>query len=530
MAAVDARAALHQALEAEQAQRWAESMALCRQALADERLQPDAFNLFGRLCWAAGDAANAIAAQRYVLRLVPEHAEAVHDLRVAQSAIRSPLDAADAFRTAVAIQPDVTCHHRHPASLLRFVGMDHVEEGLQFALELDPSFAAAHAAIGNIRARQDRGFEALSAYRLAVMLDWEWAETHLALSAFFDLAGDEQNAGVHRREALSRQQVYAESGAAVSRRVLVLLAEGNPTANAPLDFCVNHERTALHRYYLVDGVPTPELPAYDVVFSAIEEAESSAAALARAAEFAAAQARPVLNDPAHVVSVRRSVLPDTLRHVAGCVVPPTSRVSRDSLERGAASIAGLGIDFPAVVRPVDTQRGDWQERVANEPELLAYLARAPGAWFNVAPLAEYRSVDGYYRKYRVVVVGGEPYPYHLAIGETWKVHYHSSLMEQHAWMRDDEERFLRDPRSVFPGWDAVFAEIARAVRLDYFGVDCAAGADGSVVVFECGPGMLVQCIDSPDLFAYKYEYVPRIFAALDALFERVAAGGVRPIA
>jgi hypothetical protein len=42
--------------------------------------------------------------------------------------------------------------------------------------------------------------------------------------------------------------------------------------------------------------------------------------------------------------------------------------------------------------------------------------------------------------------------------------------------------------------------------------------------------MLVQCIDSPDLFAYKYEYVPRIFAALDALFERVAAGGVRPIA
>jgi hypothetical protein len=34
--------------------------------------------------------------------------------------------------------------------------------------------------------------------------------------------------------------------------------------------------------------------------------------------------------------------------------------------------------------------------------------------------------------------------------------------------------------------------------------------------------MLVHCQDSPDLFAYKYEYVPRIFAALDDLLEHAA--------
>lgn len=100
-------------------------------------------------------------------------------------------------------------------------------------------------------------------------------------------------------------------------------------------------------------------------------------------------------------------------------------------------------------------------------------------------------------------------------------------MKQHAWMRDEEERFLRDPRSVFGAWDTVFGEIAAAVGLDYLGVDCARNPDGSVLLFECGPGMLVHCQDAPDLFAYKYEHVPRIFAAVDGLFERVAERNVR---
>jgi tetratricopeptide (TPR) repeat protein len=523
MTSVDGHAALHEALAAEEAQRWAESMILCRQALADASVQPDAFNLFGRLCRVAGDAANAIASQRYVLRLAPDHARAAEDLRIACGAIRSAPEAVAAFRAAVVVYPDVTCHHRDPASLLPFVGMDGVEEALQHVLELDPSCAPAHAAIGNIRARRGRGFEAVDAYRLAVMLDWDFAEAHLALAAFFDAVRDEDNAALHRREALARKQVYATTAPGATRQVLMLLAPGDPTANAPLDHCVNHARVALHRYYLAGDVSAPEFPAYDVVFNAIEEAESSVCAIARAAAFAAAQPKPVINDPAHLARVRRSALPATLHDVRGCVVPPAHRVARAALEHGAESLAALGLDGPVVVRPVDTHRGDWQERVANAAELRDYLTRAPGAHFNVTPFVDYRSADGYYRKYRVIVVGGTPFPCHLAISDAWKVHYHSSLMERHAWMREEEERFLRDPRAVFARWETVFGEVASAVGLDYFGVDCAVAADGAVLIFECGPGMLVHCADAPDLFAYKYDYVPRIFAALDGLFERVIA-------
>jgi Flp pilus assembly protein TadD len=514
------QAALDEALAAEQEQRWADSLILCRQALADANCQPNAFNLFGRLCWAVNDAANAIAAQRHVLRLVPEHARAAEDLQVAIGAIRSTSGASAAFRSATRLHPDVTCHHRDPGSLQPFVGMDRVEQELRHAVDLDPSIAQAHAALGNILARRGRSIEAVDAYRLAAMLDWDWPDVHLALAAFFDMARDEANASRHRHEALSRKQVYSPIETGARRHVLVLAAPGGPTANAPLDYCVNHSRVALHTYYLAEDGSPPDLPAYDLVFNAIDVAESSAIAIERCVSFIESQTKAVINHPKHLANVSRSSLPYTLRAVSGATVPPTHRIERGILEAGPDSFAAGEFDFPVLVRPVDTHRGDWQERLSNAAELQDYLGRTPGTHFNVSPFIDYRSADGYYRKYRVFIVDGKPFPYHLAISDAWKVHYHSSLMERHAWMRDEEERFLHDPRSAFGAWDTVFGEIAAAVGLDYFGIDCALETDGAVLVFECGPNMFAHCQDSPDIFAYKYEYVPRIFAALDDLLGR----------
>ncbi len=516
-----ARAALREALAVEAERRLGDSLVLCRQALADPDLLPDAFNLFGRLCWAMGDAANAIAAQRYVLVHAPDHEGAARDLAVSLGAVRSSADAAAAFDAAVGRYPDVACHHRDPLSLLPFAGMDELEAALERALSLDPSFAPAHAALGNVRVRRGNAAAAFDAYRLAAMLDWEWPEAHLAVAAFFDAVRDEESASRHRREALARKRVYPAANGAARLGVLVLAAPVGPLENVPLDHVVNHERVALHVYYLTGEGPAPELPPHDLVFNAIDEAESAADAIERCIAFVATQRKPVLNDPAHLATVRRSALPSVLRGIAGCTVPPTQRVERERLERARELEGALGFGFPLVARPVDTHRGDGQERLASAAELRDYLSRTPGARFNVSPFVDYRRADGYFTKYRVVVVGGQPYPYHLAISEHWKVHYHSGLMERFAWMREEEERFLRDPGSVFAAWDTVFGAIAAAVGLEYFAVDCARGSDGSVLVFECGPGMLVHCKDAPDLFPYKHELVPRIFAALEGLMENL---------
>jgi hypothetical protein len=137
---------------------------------------------------------------------------------------------------------------------------------------------------------------------------------------------------------------------------------------------------------------------------------------------------------------------------------------------------------------------------------------------DVVPCVDYHSEDGYYRKYRVILVDGVPYPYHLAISPEWMVHYIKTPTASIEWMRDEELRFLRDPRSVFATWDRTFTEMAQAIGLEYFGVDCTLLRDGTVLVFEADAAMLVHCREPAD--SYKHQYVPRIFHAVEALLAK----------
>jgi tetratricopeptide (TPR) repeat protein len=519
--------ALRLALEAEASGEWLRSHALCDEALRHVPEEPDALNLLGRLCGIAGDASRAIALQSFVLHLDPVHTRAASDLANARRAVASPGEAQVRFDDAIALEPDVTCHQRHFLARWPFVGMDRVEAGLRRTLALDPSHADAHAALGNLLSRRDERGAAIVAYSLAVMLRWEFPEAHLALADLLDAIREEAMARRHRVEALAQRQIFpacAGSSKAL-RRVLVLSALGGAIENAPFDLVVNPARTALHRHYFVDGAqPANELPAYDVVFNGIEELEASATAIEAAARFVDTVSVRVVNHPRLLRSTRRSELSKALDGIPGCVVPPTVRLERERLEAvGERAEEVAGVSFPLVVRPIDTHRGEGLEYVADGLGIREYLQRHAGRNFNVAPFVDYRSGDGYYRKYRAIVVDGRPLPYHLAISDRWMVHYIGSLMPDHEWMRREEECFLAEPAAVFPHWDDVLGNVARALGLDYFGVDCARLGDGTLLVFECNAGMLVHCRDDAALFAYKYRYVPRIFDAVDRLLDdRVA--------
>ncbi len=519
---------LELALEAEASERWIESYALCERALEESPEEPGALNLLGRLCARAGDLAKALALQSFVLHLVPGHARAAADLASAQRAIRSPAEGRRAYERAIAIEPDLACHHRHPLSLTGFVGMDEAERWLRESIGADPSRPEAHAALGNLSIRRSDRIGALNAYGIAAMLRWEFAAAHVALADLLDAIPEEAMARRHRLEAVRFQTVYAAGAAsnAAVRRVLVLATTGGAIENAPLDLVVNPARTALHRWYLA-GADPGELPPYDVIFNGIEEMESSAGAIALASEVAAKATVPVINDPKRLVRLRRSRLRESLAGVEGCVVPQAIRASRAQLESADPAAAELlGIAFPVVVRPVDRHRGEGCERLAHAGELAAYLGRHRSEHYNVAPFVEYRSDDGYYRKYRIAVVDGRPFPYHLAISEAWMVHYLGSPTAERGWMRREEEAFLADPGSVFERWEQPFAAIAQALGMEYFGVDCARLADGSVLVFECGTAMLIHCLDGAEALAYKYRYVPRIFDAVERMLDaRIAASG-----
>jgi hypothetical protein len=138
----------------------------------------------------------------------------------------------------------------------------------------------------------------------------------------------------------------------------------------------------------------------------------------------------------------------------------------------------------------------------------------------VIEFIDYRSDDGFFRKYRVIFIDGEILPYHLAIHNDWKVHHFRTDMADHLWMRQEEERFLDNIGGVFDAarQDSLRA-MAGATGLDYGGIDCGLDRDGRIVVFESNASMLVHD-EKNQAFAYKNPYVARIKTAFDAMLSR----------
>ena len=157
--------------------------------------------------------------------------------------------------------------------------------------------------------------------------------------------------------------------------------------------------------------------------------------------------------------------------------------------------------------------------------IVDLVSKRPEADYYVTEYVDYRSDDGFFRKYRLISIDGELFPYHLAIHDDWKVHHFRTDMAKQPWMRQEEESFLRDPHFVFDErhQDALRTAVA-AIGLDYSGIDCALDCYGEIVVFETNATMLVH--DEKDvIFAYKNPYVAKIKAAFNAKLTRLATGG-----
>jgi glutathione synthase/RimK-type ligase-like ATP-grasp enzyme len=215
----------------------------------------------------------------------------------------------------------------------------------------------------------------------------------------------------------------------------------------------------------------------------------------------------------------RVAVAQALSHLQHAVVPQTRRLPRTELEA-----SNPGEPFPIVVRPVGSQAGKDLARVDDAAQLHAYLAQTAAHEFYVMPFIDFSRDDGYYRKYRIIIVDGVPYAYHLAISPRWMIHYYNAPMAENAWMREEEARFLSDFDAVFgPELQEALRRIARTLELEYVGVDCSIDRSGRLVVFEADPAMIVHAGDDPALFGYKIPAAKRVFAAFERLVDRVGS-------
>lgn len=430
-------------------------------------------------------------------------------------------EAKHAFRTALRQAPS------HPDAI-NGLGRVLYREGSRRAARVlferlvarHPADAAGHANLGIVLLEADDFSGARAHLERALALDSTQVVAHVGLSRIAAIEGDNAAALEHQRAALGAPAVAENlpSGAR-SPRLLLLSSEtqlGAVSAQRLTDSALSIVSLVVER-----AVGTP-LPAHHAIWNTITDADRSAAALQIAARITGTVDTPVINDPKAVLATSRMRLPELLHGVEAAVVPRVRLLPRERIEE-----ADLG--WPLLLRAPGYHSGQHFVLIENPEGLPSAAAALPGNELLVIQYVDTRGTDGLFRKYRVIVVDGTLYPLHLAVSESWKVHYFSAGMAENPERRAEEARFLESMQSALGSRAcAALERIAKRLALDYAGIDFALDGEGSVVVFEANATMTVPAPPSDARWDYRRSHVNRILSATRRmLFDRARAGGWR---
>ena len=358
-------------------------------------------------------------------------------------------------------------------------------------------------------------------------------------AAFLDLAtiayiqGRPDDRTLLRARAFELTRIFRQPSAAAASdvtRVLAFMSPGHYLANMPIEFLLEESSVQLDMVYVAPGLPLPHpLPDHDVVFVAIAESDENQPLLRELSEALRAWPRPVINRPERIAPLTRDGTWALLKSAPGLTVPLNARIDRESFARiglGAMAIENVleGSGFPIIARPLDSHLGDGLAKLDDAAAIQAYLLERPEPAFYVAPFIDYRQQDGFYRKYRVALIGGRPYAVHMAVSAHWMINYVNADMNESAEKRAEEARFMVDfDRKFAVRHRSALREVADRVGLDYLPFDCAETRDGKLLLFELGTNMIVHAMDSAETYPYKRPQMAMVFAAFQAML-RMRAG------
>lgn len=303
------------------------------------------------------------------------------------------------------------------------------------------------------------------------------------------------------------------------RALLLFSPEGGNTPYEDLirDSCFDTEVIFVLRGYRND--PQVRSERVNVVVNLVSETDFGLDLMASAIDLADSLQRPVVNHPRLMLATDRESISRRLTGVADAVMPATVRIEAKDLRRRVRD--GDTNAFPVIVRHTGKHGGDMMELVADADALLRFAEESGEQALYLTAFVNYSSPDGLFRKYRFIFIGDEILPYHLAIGDGWKVHHASTRMAHVEWMRREEEAFLNEPDRVFgPKGMAALDAIRRQIGLDYFGIDCSLDSEGRVVIFEVNASMLIHLHNEG--FEYKTPHVNRIKQSFELLLEQRA--------
>jgi glutathione synthase/RimK-type ligase-like ATP-grasp enzyme len=390
-----------------------------------------------------------------------------------------------------------------------------------------PGHPMARVNLANLLLRANRHAEAREHYEVVLQIDPEHAEAHQGLGAVLSDLGDRAAARRHFQQGFRNHAVstlpFRGTKPPVALLQLVSSGGGNIPTAAFLDDC-----TFLTSVIVADYLdPQVVLPPHQLVFNAIGDADLCQPALEAATRLIARTNAPVINDPRAVMKTGRIDNSIRLRDVPGVVTPRTIAMARDVLAGadGPTAAAERHFTFPLLLRSPGYHTGRNFILVEEADQLSAAAADLPGDDLLVIEYLDARCGDGNARKYRVMMIGGEIYPLHLAISRNWKVHYFTSDMADKPDHRAEEAVFLGDMRAAL-GDKAMAAlqGIRDALGLDYAGIDFGLAPNGDLLLFEANATMVIAVPDADERWAYRRAAISRIIDAVVAMIMRKSIG------
>ena len=542
------------------ANRLAEAETAYRTILAD---RPDHAEAMGMLALLLANGPNAAEAEALILRgveLRPQDMSSLLALGWLRARQGDHEVALSIFRRAAELRPDLAPIQNELGVELHQLGRpDEAVAALDRALALDPDFRVAHAnrglvlidakrfdealddliaavvtptdvdagllsALSRTAAKTGRLAEAEAALRARLAFGRDDLDTLEPLAAVLDCEKRPQEALDIRNVLARRAGLNRRAGPGAEATVLLVAAVGS--GHIPTRYLVDSDVFAIQSVNLLSpdqpdaplgAVRMEDLSDADVIFSTLGDIHRDTGQLAAASALIAGLDRPIVNPPEGILKTGRDGAAFLFAGIAGLVTPPVWPMAPERL-------AQLPLETPLLVRPAGDHGGENLIRLSSEPEKAAYLATDPADRLLVCPFHDFRSADGHWRKYRLIFVDRRPYPFHLAIGEDWLLHYWRAEMARSDWKLAEEERFLADWRGVFgPVAAAAVDAVGRRLDLDYGGIDCALTRGGELLLFEANASFLLHLDEPADASPAKHRHVPPIRDA----FTRLMLGRAR---
>ena len=392
------------------------------------------------------------------------------------------------------------------------------------AVECHPDNPFGLVNLANILLEDGDLDQARALYERALAIDASLTYAHQGLANLLEKQGDHEGAGRHREQGFAGHSIVTRPyrGTATPLRVLLIVSArgGNIPTNVVLDDRIFAVTAIYAEYFNLSDA----LPAHDVVFNAVGDADLCGDMLDAASNITARSSAAVINPPYLIRDTGRETNAARLSSLRDVMAPRTLLVPRAQLEASdaPARLARDGFHFPLLLRSPGFHTGQNFVRAERADDLIDAVRELPGDALLAIEYLDARGADGMARKYRVMFINGKFYPLHLALSQDWKVHYFTSAMADDAAFRAEEETFLTNMAGTLgPRVLHALAGLREALALDYGGVDFGVTPDGRVLLFEANATMAI--VPPPPDPVWDYRRKP-IAAAIDAartmLFKR----------